>query len=209
MKDLNNLNKKTKAAAVLILVTVLLLVGNYFNGQNSKKTNESIKAIYNDRLMVSHYIFQYTNAIHQIKTESVQTTQNDSDKQAFISSQLQSISALDKQYLKTVLTPQEKIQFKSFQNQCVAIKTMTQNKDWQKIEQWSSQTLETLEILANIQIEEGKTELTTANTIHAGNQIFSQFEIILFIVLACLSFYLLVLKKMKIKIKIPEGPSLN
>ncbi|WP_366185978.1 MCP four helix bundle domain-containing protein [Flavobacterium ovatum] len=209
MKDINNLNKKTKAAAVLIFVTILLLISNYFNGLNSRKTNESIKAIYNDRLMVSHYVFQYTNAIHQIKTESTQTNQDDSEKQVFVTSQLQNISSLDQKYLTTVLTPEEKKQFKSFQNQCAIIKTLTQKKDWQKITQLGEQSLQTLEILAQIQIDEGKTELTTANTLHDGNKIFAQFEIILFIILASLSFYLLVLKKMKVKIKIPEAPSLN
>ncbi|MES2239572.1 MAG: hypothetical protein V4497_04865 [Bacteroidota bacterium] len=63
--------------------------------------------------------------------------------------------------------------------------------------------------MAQIQIDEGKTELTIANTLHNGNLIFTQLEIALYIILACLSAYLLVLKKMKVKIKIPEAPSLN
>ena len=41
---MSDLNKKTKAAAVLIFVTILLLISNYFIGHNSKKTNEGIKA---------------------------------------------------------------------------------------------------------------------------------------------------------------------
>ncbi|WP_418264544.1 MCP four helix bundle domain-containing protein [Flavobacterium faecale] len=208
MKDLNNLNKKTKAAAILILVTILLLISNYFIGRNSQKTNETIKAIYNDRLMVSHYIFQYNNAIHQIKAESVPINSHP-ERQKEVTNHLQSISSLHPKYLSTVLTPEEKQQFKKFQTQCTEIKIHNQNKDWGKIIQLSQQSLNTLKILAQIQIDEGKTELTTANTLHSGNQIFAQFEIGLFIILACLSFYLLILKKMKVKIKIPEGPSLN
>lgn len=209
MRDLKTINKKTKAAAVLIFVTILLLISNYFIGLNSKKTNESIKAIYNDRLLVSHYIFQYSNAIHQIKACAIQNNPNDLEKQNFISMCLYRISSIDKKYLATVLTPEEKKQFKTFQNQCTAIQTLNKNKNWQKIAQLSTQSLHTLEVLAQIQIDEGKTELTTANTLHNGNKIFVQFEIALFIILGCLSAYLLVLKKMKIKIKIPESPSLN
>ncbi|MEN9907660.1 MAG: hypothetical protein RLZZ540_801 [Bacteroidota bacterium] len=209
MRDINTINKKTKAAAVLIFVTILLLISNYFIDLNSKKTNESIKAIYNDRLMVSHYIFQYTNAIHQIKIRAIQINPNDSEKQSFVSKRLQNISNIDKKYLATVLTPEEKKLFKTFQNQCAAIQTMNQSKDWQKIAQLSNQSLHTLEVLAQIQIDEGKTELTTANTLHNGNKIFAQFEMGLFIILGCLSAYLLVLKKMEVKIKIPESPSLN
>ncbi len=209
MRDLNTINSKTKAAAVLIFVTILLLISNYFIGLNSKKTNQNIKAIYNDRLMVSHYIFQYTNAIHQINTHSLQTNPNDSERQNFVAKRLQNISNIDKKYQTTVLTPEEKKQFKNFQNQCAEIANLNQKKDWQRLTQWSTQSLKTLEILAQIQIDEGKTKLTIANTLHNGNKIFAQFEIALFIILGCLSAYLLVLKKMKVKIKIPEAPSMN
>lgn len=209
MRDINTINRKTKAAAVLILVTILLLISNYFIGLNSKKTNENMKAIYNDRLMVSHYIFQYTNAIHQINAYSIQVNTSDFEKQNFISKVLQNTNSIDKKYLSTVLTAKEKKEFKSFQNQCTAIQTANEKKDWKKIAVLSQQSLQTLEVLAQIQIDEGKTALTTANALHNGNKIFAQFEIALFIILACLSAYLLVLKKMKIKIKIPEAPSMN
>ena len=208
MRDINTINRKTKAAAVLIFVTILLLISNYFIALNSKKTNESIQAIYNDRLMVSHYIFQYTNAIHQIKSAAASDPLT-SEEQKLITDRLQSIRTLDQKYLATVLTAEEKRQFALFRNQCSAIETMNQNKDKQKITEWSTKSLQTLEKLAQIQIDEGKTELTTANTLHNGNQIFTQLEIGLFIILGCLSSYLLVLKKMKVKIKIPEPPSMN
>lgn len=209
MKDINAINKKTKAAAVLIFVTILLLISNYFIGLNSRKTNESIKAIYNDRLMVSHYIFQYNNAIHQIKSHVGLVNYADFEKQNFVAIRLKNISNIDKKYLETILTPEEKKQFQAFQNQCTTIQTLSYYKDWQKITQLSEQSLGTLEALAQIQIDEGKTELTTANALHNGNRIFAQFEIALFIILGCLSVYLLVLKKMKVKIKIPEAPSMN
>ncbi|MEO8252909.1 MAG: hypothetical protein ABI554_00885 [Flavobacterium sp.] len=209
MKDINAINKKTKAAAVLIFVTILLLISNYFIGLNSRKTNESIKAIYNDRLMVSHYIFQYTNAIYQIKEQVDQSKYDDFGKQNFVAIRLKNISNIDKNYLETILTAEEKKQFQTFQNQCTSIQTLSYYNDWKKITQLSEQSLGTLEALAQIQIDEGKTELTTANALHNGNRIFVQFEIALFIILGCLSAYLLLLKKMKVKIKIPEAPSMN
>ena len=207
MKDLNTINRKTKAAAVLILVTILLLISNYFIALNSKKTNENIQAIYNDRLLVSHYIFQYTNVIHEIKSTASDTLSP--EKQKFITGRLQSIKTLNKKYLTTVLTAEEKRQFALFRNQCAVIETLNQKKNWKKTTEWSTKSLQTLEILAQIQIDEGKTALTTANTLHNGNQIFTQLDIGLFIILGCLSAYLLVLKKMKVKIKIPEAPSMN
>ncbi|MCW2119337.1 MCP four helix bundle domain-containing protein [Flavobacterium sp. 7A] len=207
MKDLNNLNKKSKAAMVLIFVTVLLLISNYFNGQNSKKTNESIKAIYNDRLMVSHYIFQYNNALHEIKNAPLQANKTNTEKQNLISSHLEIMDHLDKKYLATVLTPEEKQYFNAFQKQSIALQKHNNSNQWHQLTTSVEQSLKTLILLSQVQINEGKTELTTANTLHNGNQIFAQFEIGLFIILASLSAYLLVLKKMKIKI--PEAPSMN
>lgn len=209
MRDINTINRKTKAAAVLIFVTILLLISNYFIGLNSKKTNENMKAIYNDRLMVSHYIFQYTNAIYQIKTHVIKSGLSNFERQNFVSKILLNSKDIDKRYLATVLTTTEKNQFKNFQNQCVAMQSANERKDWELLIQLSEQSLKTLEILAQIQIDEGKTALTTANALHNGNKIFAQFEIGLFIILGCLSAYLLVLKKMKVKIKIPEAPSMN
>ncbi|GGA67655.1 hypothetical protein GCM10008015_05480 [Flavobacterium palustre] len=209
MKDINSINRNTKAAAVLIFVTILLLISNYFMGLNSKKTNETIQAIYNDRLMVSHYILQYTHAIYQIKETVSSLKTIDSDKQQLVRNRLKTIHEIDKKYLKTILTPEEKKQFRIFQNQCIAIQNQNKDKNWQKIIQLNQQTLASLEILARIQVDEGKTALIIANALHDGNRFFAQFEIALYIILACLSAYLLVLKKMKVKIKIPEEPSMN
>ncbi|MCG9791815.1 MCP four helix bundle domain-containing protein [Flavobacterium algicola] len=209
MKDLNSLNKKSKAAMVLIFVSILLLLSNYFIGQNSKKTNESIKAIYNDRLMVSHYIFQYNNTIHKIKNTALQTNIDNDVKRNEIAQRLENIAILDKKYLATVLTAEEKQHFNTFQNQSKILKKLTDNNQWVQLTTSINQSLHTLTLLSQVQIDEGKTELTTANTLHSGNQIFAQFEVGLLIVLACLSVYLLVLKKMKFKIKIPEAPSMN
>lgn len=209
MKDINSINRNTKAAAVLIFVTILLLISNYFMGLNSKKTNETIQAIYNDRLMVSHYVLQYTHAIYQIKETVSSLKTIDSDKQQLVRNRLKTIHEIDKKYLKTILTPEEKKQFRIFQNQCMAIQNQNKDKNWQKIIQLNQQTLASLEILARIQVDEGKTALIIANALHDGNRFFAQFEIALYIILACLSAYLLVLKKMKVKIKIPEEPSMN
>lgn len=209
MKDINSINRNTKAAAVLIFVTILLLISNYFMGLNSKKTNETIQAIYNDRLMVSHYVLQYTHAIYQIKETVSSLKTIDSDKQQLVRNRLKTIHEIDKKYLKTILTPEEKKQFRIFQNQCIAIQNQNKDKNWQKIIQLNQQTLASLEILARIQVDEGKTALIIANALHDGNRFFAQFEIALYIILACLSAYLLVLKKMKVKIKIPEEPSMN
>ncbi|AWG20691.1 hypothetical protein FFWV33_03625 [Flavobacterium faecale] len=209
MKDIKQLNRKSKAAMVLIFVTLLLLISNYFIGQNSKKTNEHIRAIYNDRLLVSHYIFQYNNTIHQIIAAASQPKATEGKTQIWIQNQIEAMEVLHKKYLQTVLTIDEQVHFSKLQQQCTQLVVLSEQYRWEETTYLAHQTLLTLTTLSQLQIDEGKTTLTTANALHSGNQLVTQFEVGLFILLGCLSMYLLVLKKMKYNIKIPQAPSLN
>lgn len=209
MKEIKSLNRKSKVATILIIVTLLLLVSNFFIAKNSKSTNEAIKTIYNDRLMASHFVFEYNNQIHLLKTEIAQTNLSDSAKKQLANLHLKSITSIDTKYLKTVLTNDEKEHFLSFQLYCKKIQTAIQLENWQEVSQLCELSLNRLKLLSQIQVDEGKLKLATAQTLHNGNKIFTQFEIGLFIILGCLSIYLLVLKKIKRRIQIPESPSMN
>jgi hypothetical protein len=91
MKDLKKYSNKTKAAFVLLIVMLTILLSNFNTLQNSKKTNENINAIYNDRLVVARYIFQYANELHFIKAKAVQTELNDNQKRDDITIALKNI----------------------------------------------------------------------------------------------------------------------
>ena len=111
MKDLKKYSTKTKAAFVLLIVMFIILLNNFNTLQNSKKTNEDINTIYNDRLVVARYIFQYANELYFIKTNAVETKLNDTQKKNKIPTAVKNIKNLDKLYLQPVLTPKEKICF--------------------------------------------------------------------------------------------------
>ncbi|HEY6144262.1 MAG TPA: MCP four helix bundle domain-containing protein [Flavobacterium sp.] len=209
MIDLKKYSNKTKAAFILLIVMLIILLNNFNTLQNSKKTNENINAIYNDRLVVVHYIFQYANELHFIKANAIQAQLNDNQKKEKITSALKSIHSLDKLYLKTVLTPNEKILFKTFQTTCSTIGQQTKNKNWSQAELSSNQALQTLEKLSQIQIKEGKSRLAKSNTLHNENSIMGELQIALLVILSGITIYLLMAKKNKINIKIPESPSLN
>lgn len=80
MKDLKKYSNKTKAAFILLIVMLLILLGNFNTLQNSKNVNENINAIYNDRLVVAHYIFQYSKELHFIKAEAEKLDLSDNTK---------------------------------------------------------------------------------------------------------------------------------
>lgn len=209
MKDLKKYTNKTKAAFVLLIVMFIILLSNFNTLQNSKKVNEDINAIYNDRLVVARYIFQYANELHSIKANTVDAKLSDIQKKNAIMAALQNIQSINKLYLKTVLTPKEKISFEAFLVSCSTISKESSNKDWLQVDYSSNQALETLELLSQIQINEGKSKLAHSNALHKGNNSLGELQIALLVVLGGITLYLLIAKKKKTTIKIPQSPSMN
>lgn len=209
MKDLKKYSNKTKAAFVLLIVMFIILLSNFNTLQNSKKTNEDINTIYNDRLVVARYIFQYANELYFIKASAVEAKLNDAQKKNQITAALKNIQNIDKLYLKTVLTAKEKTSLVAFLASCSAINKEAQNKNWNQVNYSSNQALQTLELLSQIQSKEGKSKLTHSNTLHNDNNLLGQLQIALLVILGGITLYLLMAKKNKINIKIPEPQSMN
>ena len=209
MKDLKKYSNKTKAAFVLLIVMFIILLSNFNTLQNSKKTNEDINTIYNDRLVVARYIFQYANELYFIKASAVEAKLNDAQKKNQITVALKNIQNIDKLYLKTVLTPKEKTSLVAFLASCSAINKEAQNKNWNQVNYSSNQALQTLELLSQIQSKEGKSKLTNSNTLHNDNNLLGQLQIALLVILGGITLYLLMIKKNKVNIKIPEPQSMN
>ena len=206
---LKKYSNKTKAAFILLIVMLIIVLSNFNTLRNSKMVNENINAIYNDRLVVAYYIFQYSNELHFIKDEVQKSDLNDIEKNNEIKNALKVIHTIDDLYVKTVLTPKEKTHFDAFLVTCSEISIEAQNKNWGNIVPLSNKALKTLNTLSEIQVREGKAKLANANAMHRGNNTLGQLEIALLIVLGGITFYLLIIKKQKKNIKIPESPSLN
>lgn len=209
MKDLKRYSNKTKAAFILLIVMLIILLGNFNTLQNSRKVNENINAIYKDRLVVAHYIFQYSKQLHFIKAEAEKLDLSDNIKKDEIDHTLTIIHNIDDLYAKTVLTDKEKQYFDAFLSSCKEINNQVEMKNWSKIANSSAEALKTLESLSQIQIEEGKSKLAAANAMYNKNNSLGQLQIALLIILGGITFYLLIVKKIKRTIKIPEPPSMN
>jgi hypothetical protein len=208
MKDLKKYSNKMKAAFILLIVMLIILLGNFNTLRNSKNVNDNINAIYKDRLVVAHYIFQYSKELHFIKAEAEKLNLNDTIKKREINHTLDIIHNIDDLYAKTVLTNKEKQHFDMFLQSCKEINKQVENKNWNEIANSSAKALKTLESLSQIQIEEGKAKLAAANAMYSKNNSLGQLQIALLIILGGITFYLLI-KKIKKTIKIPEPPSLN
>ncbi len=133
MKDQKKYSNKTKAAFILLIVMLIIILSNFNTLQNSKKVNENINAIYNDRLVVAHYIFQYSKELHFIKSEAEKLDLSDNIKKDEIIHTLDIIHNIDDLYAKTVLTNKEKEHFDAFLASCKEINNQVENKNWSKI----------------------------------------------------------------------------
>jgi len=209
MKDSKRYSNKTKAAFILLIVMLIILLGNFNTLQNSKNVNKNINEIYNDRLVVAHYIFQYAKELHFIKAEAEKLDLSDNIKKDEITHTLSVIHNIDDLYAKTVLTNKEKQYFDTFLISCKEINKQVADKNWSKIVSLSHDALTTLESLSNIQIQEGKAKLASANAMYSKNNSIGQLQIALLIILGGITFYLLIVKKIKRTVKIPEPPSMN
>jgi hypothetical protein len=188
---------------------LLILLGNFNTLQNSKNVNKNINEIYKDRLVVAHYIFQYSKELHFIKAEAEKLDLSDNIKKDEIIHTLSIIHNIDDLYAKTVLTNKEKQYFDILLSSCKEIDKQVANKNWSKIASLSHDALTTLESLSQIQIQEGKAKLASANAMYSKNNSLGQLQIALLIILGGITFYLLIVKKIKRSIKIPEPPSMN
>ncbi|MEO7977277.1 MCP four helix bundle domain-containing protein [Flavobacterium sp.] len=207
--SLNKYSNKTKAAFILLIIMLSILLSNFNTLRNSKNVNENINTIYNDRLVVAYYIFQYANELHFIKAEAQKGNLNDSHEDDKIKNALRTIHTIDNLYVNTVLTPKEKTYFEAFLVSCTTIDQQLKEKNWHLILQSSDEALQTLNHLSEIQVKEGKSKLASANAMHSGNNSLGQLQIALLVVLGGITFYLLIIKKAKKSIRIPESPSLN
>lgn len=205
---LKNSSKKTKVAFVLAIVMLIIILSTFNTLRNAETTNENINAIYKDRLVVSTYIFHYANELNLVKANSIKDN-NDIEKADAIITSIHNIKAINLLYHNTVLTPKEKEDFSVFIAICAKINNLVQEKKWQEVERAADQALVTLESLSKIQVDEAKLQLENANKAYNQYNMLAQLEIALLIVLGITILYLLLTKRHKRVIKIPEGPSLN
>lgn len=209
MNILSKYNNKKKAALILLIVMLIIVFANFNTLRNSKNVNENINAIYKDRLVVAHYIFRYSNELNFIKNQALKKNLTNDEKEKSIITSLKRIHIIDSLYVKTVLTPKEKIHFENFLLSCATITRQAEYNKWYKITQSSDEALKSLFFLSGIQLEEGKIKLTNANSMYNNNNALGQLQIALLVVLGGITFFLLIIKKNKKSIKIPESPSMN
>lgn len=183
MIRINEIRNKMTTALLLFVVIGLVIANNFNERKNSAEIIEGISSIYEDRLVVESYIFQYLHHFQQINS-IIDTPGLDEDvRQELIASPLLKIEELNTLYWQTKLTDEEKLNFTSFTRMCSDISLLSKT-DLLKTKELSEEAIDVLHTLSSIQIAEAKSQMDNLNSLYSFSSITSQLEIGILIVIA-------------------------
>ena len=107
---------KSKLTAAVLLGGVLgmVILTNFSERSTNKKINTAVASIYEDRLVVEGYIFEYAQGLRQVEEITEDLTASPDVKRTMIAQKLKEMERLHTLYSKTKLTAEEKTNFDAF-----------------------------------------------------------------------------------------------
>jgi hypothetical protein len=202
MKWIFSIQQKNKAALVLFTVLVLVFTTNMAEQNNTRKINNALTSIYDDRLVVESYIFQYAELLRNMEDILASGSLESSDKKRMLAFPLLEIHDLNKAYKKTRLTKEEEIQFSDFEYMTERIFLSAAAARFDELASYIKYAGDMLPSLSAIQVSEAKNQLIHAEKIINNAQLFSQFEIAVLIVVA-LIIQALIYESKSLKFSVP------
>jgi hypothetical protein len=179
---------KLKAAIVLFVILVGVMINHFWERSNYNRLNDSVSSIYKDRLLPATYLFQLSD--HLYKKRLLQN-----QAQANINLQQQhdeAMALLIKNYEATYLTDAEKQQWGLFKQHLAAYNTTGDYSLNQPLSQAAfDQLLKDLNELNNTQVQVGDELQQTSKGILTSGAFSSQVEIVLIIGLGLFTVILL------------------
>jgi len=197
MKWAYSIQQKFKAAALLALVCVIVLITNLLGSHHMDELSDSFSSVFKDRLVVESYIYQISDHLYQKKLILEQCSEPSSlDYHAKIGSHNKVISKLLFFYEKTLLTEEEAACLLDFKANVNALKDL--ELQYLQASSDEAQLAETrgmlnerfalasanLRRLSHIQIKEGKALNDQSQRIVQGSSIITRFEMVILICIA-------------------------
>jgi hypothetical protein len=177
MKLLYTVPGKLKVSLVLTGLIAFMLFNNILERSQSRELKTAFESIYKDRLIAESYILQLSGEMHSI--QNILDNSN-SVPVGFFATHLQKINSINKSYLETQLTEEEKKHFTAFEDQTLKIGLGL--KAGQNVETQIHAALGELKILSQIQVKEGAVLINETGKIFSSDAAHSQLEIVLLIV---------------------------
>lgn len=198
---------KNKAAVTVLLAAILGLVFlDHINDKsNNSKINKAIATIYDDRLVVEGYIFNYAQHLQYI-IEAANTTPTEKD---IIASHLAGIKELNILYAKTRLTEDESSSFIKFISLYNKLSQSINENNSGKTLYYAKAAKSLLPVLSDIQVQEAATEMDGIRKLFGATSISAQYEIGVLLIISLLIFALQFSGKSIGTSHFPKSPSLN
>ena len=199
------IKNKAIVTALLAVILGMVLLNNLHEQNNDAKINSAIATIYDDRLVVEGYIFNYAHHLQQI----VEISGNIPADRQRLTGHLSEINKLNALYIKTRLTESEKDNFEQFVMSCNKITPALERNNYSKAIFFAKKAKDILPVLSDIQIQEASSQMHSLKKLFGANSISSQFEIGILVII---TFLILALQFTGNIVKaghFPKSPSLN
>ncbi|WP_192822155.1 MCP four helix bundle domain-containing protein [Rufibacter sp. LB8] len=192
-----SIQQKGKAALILAVIVVLVLVKNTVDSRNVTELGHSFSSVYEDRLLVESYIFQLSGHLYQKKMMVDNCAYQGGAAAGMlpkINQHNTAIAGLMENYAKTKLTTAEASYFGALQQNMATIGKLerqylaapgnlaqTTSSAKPLLDAQYQQAAAHLEQLSGIQVEEGRLLNNQSKKIIAGSAILTQFEVVLLV----------------------------
>lgn len=207
MKWTFSIKNKLAASIVLLTLCILVLISHYLDRLHTENVKNSISTMYEDRLIVEHYILKMTQNVYQIR-EIIKTNEDHTLKDDAVRNLSQSFKATYVIFSKTKLTETEKKtaieligNFKKFE-QILSNDTNVLSIQTDKI-------LDSLNKLSAIQLEESKLIMEQVESQYNNIKVSSQFAFAIIIIILIVLQVMVFSGESLIPLFKPKDPSLN
>lgn len=221
MKWAFSIRQKFKAAVLLAVVCIVILITNLLGRQHIDKLGNSFSSVYEDRLVVESYIYLLSERLYQKKILFDNCAgQPDPQLGAYVGSHNAAIDRLLGDYEKTRLTDEESICFRDFKANVIALRNLerqflrnTANEPQlattrSQIDEHFATASANLHRLSHIQLKEGKLLNDQSQRIVAGSSLLTSFEMVVLITIAII-LQILILASRPVISRVNQQSSLN
>lgn len=182
--------QKTKAAALLVLVFVVVLAKNIIDRNNVLELGDSFSAVYRDRLMAESYIYHFSDHLYQKKLLLTNNNQADAGVKQMLERHNKEINQIIVKYEETNLTEIESNYFKELKKNLHDLVALENNylenassSTKQLFDQQFTVALNNLNQLSAIQTAEGKKLMEGSKKIISESTLLTKLELAILIII--------------------------
>ncbi|HNP95757.1 MAG TPA: hypothetical protein PKJ63_09010 [Cyclobacteriaceae bacterium] len=201
MKWTYYLRQKLKIAVALAMVLGIVIITNIADRNYFVSLHNSFASVYEDRLVVEGYIFQLSNILHNRHLKVLNSSASIGD--SWIGKMQEETEQVLSDYEKTAFTKREENEFRNFKNKLQELRKLENEfyarpQDTDLLQFVTTKHIElavSLNVLSEIQIEEGSSQIDRSEKIVASSYFISRIEIVAIIVAGMIVQILVVLSR--------------